>query len=190
MFTRGFKSWCEQASLQQRRALGLRSGEPLDAALLASHLGIDVWTPEDVPGLDADSLNTLLVEDPDSWSAVTLAVNSKHVIILNSAHSQARRASNITHEIAHVIIGHEPARVDITEDGLLMLNCYDKKQEEEATWLSGCLLLPREALLLIRRQRMNDEMAKDKYGVSAQMLSYRLRMSGVDMQMNRTRKSV
>ncbi len=44
-----------------------------------------------------------------------------------------RRASDITHEIAHVIIGHEPARVDVTEDGLLMLHCYDKVM----SWSSG-----------------------------------------------------
>jgi hypothetical protein len=57
------------------------------------------------------------------------------------------------HETAHIIIGHDPARVDVTEDGLLILSSHNK-QQEEAKWLSGCLLLPREALLLIRRQRV------------------------------------
>lgn len=65
-------------------------------------------------------------------------------------HRNGRLASDIMHELAHLIIGHEPARVDVTEDGLLILNTFSQKQEDEAKWLSGCLLLPRPALLAIR----------------------------------------
>jgi hypothetical protein len=45
------------------------------------------------------------------------------------------------HELAHVIIGHEPARVDVTEGGSLILNTYNREQEDEADWLAGCLSL-------------------------------------------------
>ena len=41
------------------------------------------------------------------------------------------------HELAHVIIGHTPARVDVTEDGALILNTYDRQQEDEGTPSSG-----------------------------------------------------
>lgn len=174
MFTRGFKSWCERVASQQRRELRLRPSDPLDPEALARHLGIEVWAAEQVPGLDAESLRVLTEEDPDSWSAITVCDGAKHLIVVNSSHSDGRRASDITHEIAHILIGHEPARVDVTEDGLLLLSFYDKQQEEEAKWLSGCLLLPRDALLLIRRHRMDVEAAARTYGVSVPMLSYRL----------------
>lgn len=185
MFTRGFKSWCEQVARQQRRELNLLPTDPLDPKRLAAHHGIDVWTPEDVPDFDSECLHTLLVEDPNSWSAVTLSVDSKHLIILNPTHSAARCASDMCHEISHVLIGHEPARLYVSEDGIPMLSTYDKKQEEEANWLSGCLLLPREALMVIRRRRISDDAATSKYGVSSQMLRFRFSVSGVDTQLKR-----
>lgn len=188
MFKRGFKSWCENVAIQQRRELNLRSVDPLDARLLAKHLGIQVWSAEQVPGLDPESLRTLLREDPDSWSAVTICVGSKDLIILNSSHSGGRPASDLTHELSHILFGHEPARVDVTEDGLLMLNMYDRKQEEEANWLAGCLLLPRDALMLIRRERMDLKIAAKRYGVSPEMLQYRMNVTGVDYQLGRARR--
>lgn len=188
MFKRGFKSWCENVAIQQRRELNLRSVDPLDSRLLAKHLGIQVWSAEQVPGLDPESLRTLLREDPDSWSAVTICVGSKDLIILNSSHSGGRPASDLTHELSHILFGHEPARVDVTEDGLLMLNMYDRKQEEEANWLAGCLLLPRDALMLIRRERMDLKIAAKRYGVSLEMLQYRMNVTGVDYQLGRARR--
>ena len=52
MFTRGFKSWCENVALQQRRELTLHPIDPLDPRTLAEHLNILVWKAEEVPGLD------------------------------------------------------------------------------------------------------------------------------------------
>lgn len=176
MYARGFKSWCERVSLQQRMELGLKPADPLDPMALARHLEVAVWTAEQVPGLDVACLNVLVEKDPDSWSAITLCTGVKDLIIVNPAHGGGRRASDIMHELAHILIGHDPARVDVTEDGLLILSSYDKQQEEEAKWLSGCLLLPREALLLIRRQMMDPETAAREYGVSGQMLTFRQRV--------------
>ncbi len=176
MYARGFKSWCERVALQQRTELKLKSDDPLDPVALARHLEIDVWTAAQIPGLDPLCLSVLVEKDPDSWSAITLCTGTKDLIIVNPAHGGGRRASDIMHEIAHILIGHDPARVDVTEDGLLILSSYNKQQEEEAKWLSGCLLLPREALLLIRRQGLDPEEAARLYGVSAQMLTFRQRV--------------
>lgn len=143
---------------------------------LAKHLGIEVWTASQVPGLDQACLDVLVEKDADSWSAITLCAGVKDLIIVNPVHEGGRRASDIMHEIAHIIIGHDPARVDVTEDGFLILSSYNKQQEEEAKWLSGCLLLPREALLLIRRRATDPQVAEKMYGVSGQMLTFRQRV--------------
>lgn len=188
MFERGFKSWCENVALQQRRALRLRPADPLDPTKLAQHLGVEVWTPERIPGLEPSVLKTLLHEDPDSWSAVTLSVGTKDVIILNSAHSGGRPASDLAHELAHILIGHRPARVDVSADGLLLLNTYDRSQEEEARWLAGCLLLPRPALLAIVRLQSTWSDVQERYGVSREMFEYRLNITGVLYQVKRGRK--
>jgi Zn-dependent peptidase ImmA (M78 family) len=183
VFARGFKTWCETIALQHRRALKLKSIDPLRPQAVAASLGVPVFGIEEIPGLDKQVLHTLLHEDPDSWSAVTITSGRKSVIILNSSHVGGRPASDLMHELAHVIIGHTPARVDITEDGALILNTYDRQQEDEANWLAGSLLLPRDALMWIRRQRFDLQAAAREYGVSLQMMQYRLNVTGVDYQL-------
>jgi Zn-dependent peptidase ImmA (M78 family) len=185
VFERGFKSWCESYSVQRRQDMGLASHEPLGARELAAHLGIRVWAPSDVPGLNAETLAVLLRNDgvtPSCWSAVTLIVGSKKVIILNTSHSLARQSSDLMHELAHLIRGHNAQEVDVSEEGLMLLKDYDKQYEEEADWLAGCLLLPRDALLHIKRRRLGSDEAATTYGVSQRMLSYRIAVSGVGRQ--------
>jgi Zn-dependent peptidase ImmA (M78 family) len=187
VFERGFKSWCENVALQQRRDTGSKKTDALDPYALAQGLEVRIWKAEDVPGLDAASLDILLRADADSWSAVTLHLGEIDLIILNSSHSPARQASDLMHELAHVLLGHMPARVDVTEDGCLMLNTFNKQQEEEAAWLAGCLLLPRDSLMLIRRNRLNLAEAAKLYGTSNDMLRYRLNVTGVDQQFRAAR---
>lgn len=184
MFERGFKSWCERYAVETRAALGLGPVAALDPRTLAAHLGVRVWTPHDIPGLSHKSLDTLLRNDgtPSCWSAVTLVVGIKVVVILNSSHSSARQASDLTHELAHRIRGHEAQEVDVTPDGLMLLRNYDKAQEEEADWLSGCLLLPRDALVHIKNDNLSEAEASARYGVSQSMLKYRMTTTGVQRQ--------
>ena len=87
------------------------------------------------------------------------------------------------HELAHIMLGHELTEVKETADGHLLNGLHDKDQEDEANWLGGTLLLPRPALLWMRRRRMTDIAAQNYFGVSADMLAWRIRMTGVDYQL-------
>lgn len=185
MFERGFKTWCEKYATVKRQELGLKPVSPLDTRQLAKNLGVMVKTPIDVPGLSQSNLNVLLRNDGKTascWSAVTLVKGSRIVVILNSSHSPARQASDLTHELSHIIRKHAAQEVDISSEGLMLLKSYDKVQEEEADWLSGCLLLPREALVAIKNRRFDDSAAAAEYGVSIQMLKYRMARTGVSRQ--------
>jgi len=64
----------------------------------------------------------------------------------------------------------------------MLLKSYDKLQEEEADWLSGCLLLPREALISIKKRNLDLTHAASLFGVSQRMLTYRLATTGVNRQ--------
>jgi len=185
---RGFKSWCENVSVQLRKDLALKPIEPLNVKALADWLDIGIWTPHQIPGLESKWTHILLKKDPDAWSAVTITMNSKNLIILNSSHSNARQASNLTHELSHILIGHEPGRVDVSPDGLLMLSTYNRDQEDEANWMAGCLLLPREALAVIIKQAVDYEITAKKYGVSREMLRWRINVTGVQRQFTRGHK--
>jgi len=89
------------------------------------------------------------------------------------------------HELAHLLIGHSAARADISRDGCLLLNSYDKEQEDEANWFAGALLLPRSAALNIVVERMDSNVAADRYGISTKMLKWRLDATGVRRQFER-----
>jgi len=78
--------------------------------------------------------------------------------------------------------GHQAQEVDVSVDGLMLLTGYDRLQEEEVNWLAGCLLLPRDTLVYIKRRRIELADAAAIFGVSRRMLSYRLAATGVNRQ--------
>ena len=189
-FRRGFKAWSERTALGFRRDLQTEPFGALDPYELARHLDILVWTPHDVARLGdlaKVSLDQLLKHDPSSWSAVTLILPRNKVIILNSAHAPVRQNSDLMHEFAHLILEHKPARVDVTADKLMILDTYDKVQEEEADWLSGVLLVPRDGLLEMLSHNRRNENAASHFNVSTQMIEWRRRMTGIDRQLSRRR---
>jgi Zn-dependent peptidase ImmA (M78 family) len=139
-----------------------------------------------VRGLSAEARQIL--DAPESgWSAVTLELPhlQRKAIILNQTHSARRQSSDLTHEIAHHLCEHTPAVMQVSKEGLMMLETYSRKDEEEADWLSGCLLLPRPALIHIRRRLSDEEAVLNEYAVSRAMLKYRLDVSGVNYQYRR-----
>jgi len=181
-FDRGFKSWCENVAIQHRKDIGLEEIDPIDPRVLAQKLGVHVLAIDQVPDIEEKTLNILTQDDPDSWSALTVCSDNSHLVVLNPTQSKARTNSDLAHELSHIIIGHTAARIDVTPDNLLILDSYDKKQEDEANWLAGCLLLPRPALIHIIRNIKNESKARNDYGVSAQMLTYRLNVTGARRQ--------
>lgn len=181
MFERGFKAWCERLSVQKRTELGIKLSVPLNPRALAKNLNIKVWSIEDVPGLSAESKKILLGED-GAWSAATICLGEKRLIVLNSSHSPGRQASDLTHELAHLLLEHKPKRLEVSEAGIMMMESYDQEQEEQADWLSGCLLLPRQTLIHIKKQRLDESVAAKQYGVSLAMLKYRMGVTGVNYQ--------
>jgi hypothetical protein len=188
-FERGFKAWAERTSLSLRKDLGLTPSAPFDAYALAKYLDIQVLTPRQVPGLSQAAVNQLLVNDPWGWSAATLAIDGYSLIVYNPQHSKGRQASDLAHESAHLILDHKPAMLIMSQDGEMVIRTYNQQQEDEANWLAGCMLLPREALWSIRRRQLSDEQACSEFGVSPAMLRFRLNTSGVNMQLHRTRRA-
>lgn len=184
-FRRGFKSQCERRSIEFRRQLGVNASEPLPANRLADHLGITVWSVRDIEDLGAEDLSVLTDEADDSWAALTMRMGASNLVVYKPVTSPGRRNNVIMHELSHIILGHELAQAFLMEDGSLVPGNFDQDQEDEADWLAGTLLLPRPALLSIRKQGIPDEAACDQYLVSREMLTWRVRMTGVDYQLSR-----
>ena len=186
---RGFKAWAERTATALRSELGLLKTAPLPPARLAEHLDVVLWTCTDVPGISSDILQQLTVNDPWGWSAVTVAVRGRVVVVYNDRKSKGRQASDITHELAHVILSHDPATVILSESVDLSMRTFDQKQEDEANCLAWALLLPRDALFDARKSRLPLERIATAFGVTETLVQYRLRMTGIDVQLQRRRRS-
>ena len=184
LFERGFKTWCENTAVSIRKKMGLEQTDPLSPYDLAKQLGVVIWSLEEVPELDQATSNYLCSTEGDEWSAVTVEVNCTRIIVVNPTHSQARQASDLMHELAHVTLAHDAAKFFITTDGYAMRD-FDEKQEAEANWFAGCLLLPRVALANNLYKRKTVDTAIEEYGVSRQLYTYRLNMTGVRKQFRR-----
>lgn len=180
---RGFKAQSERRSVEVRKSLGIGDVAPLPAFLLADHLDVTVWSAADVPDLADVDRRHLLVDAKDEWSAFVLMDTGRHLVVFNPSQSQARANSVVMHELAHIMLGHKLATATTTEDGHLLTGSYDAEQEAEADWLGGTLLLPRPALLWMRSRAMSDGDAARHFGVSLDMLMWRVRMTGVDYQL-------
>ena len=177
---RGFKSWCEGAAAEYREALGVPMAVALDPHVLAEHLGVRVVMPEDVPGVAPASLRRLRgVAGRASWSAIAISQGGVRLVILNSGHPGTRQANSLAHELAHIILNHTSDDVNVSREGFLFRNRFDREQEDEADWLAGCLLLPRDGLLRAYWRKRSPAALAQHFGVSQKLVTWRLRMTGI-----------
>ena len=173
---RGFKSECERIANRIRSELGLPKGSPVKPVILAEFLAIEVRYGDEL--VDRNRFVELNKIQSDAFSACTFTPSKERtVVVLNPLSSERRRASDLAHELAHILLGHELSSIE-TLGELTFLTC-DTDQEDQANWLSGTLLLPRELLLKEARKRSTALQIAEKYCVSEQMARYRLNVTGV-----------
>ncbi|WP_437851531.1 ImmA/IrrE family metallo-endopeptidase [Sorangium sp. So ce363] len=171
---RGFKSEANELAREMRRELGVQLHEPLDPWRLADVLGIPVMRlselREDVP----EHVDYLLRVEAGAFSAVTVFRGRRRTIVHNDQHASGRQANNVAHELSHAVLQHEPA------PALSIVGCrdWDPVLEEEATWLSAALLVSDEAALHIVRAGLSLADAAAQYGVSEQLVRWRVNITG------------
>lgn len=184
---RGFKAWAERTSLLLRKELEIKPDEKLNLLKLAEYLDVKIWTPQDIPGMTEDVLTQLLEVSPDKWYGVGLQLLNQGIVIYNPKQSPRRQASDISHELAHFLLEHTPARIILSSDESLeevWMRSFDQKQEDEANCLSGTLLVPREGLIYLLRRQFTQLQIADHYGVSEQLIRFRINSTGVKKQLN------
>ena len=176
---RGFKSEAERIARDVRTELGMKAAQSVEPEVLAKLLGIEVQAGDEL--IPRERFSELENIQPDSFSACTLRPSpDRLVVVYNPLSAESRRRSDVAHELAHALLDHDLSRVERLGD-VTFLSC-DPTQEEEAAWLSGCLLLPRALLLAeVRRGSGAKDIAK-RCGVSERMAQYRLDVTGVARQ--------
>jgi Zn-dependent peptidase ImmA (M78 family) len=186
LLERGFKTWAEKFAQSLRKEMELELLDRMDVHRLARVFGARLCTPRDIRGMSQEHLAQLLQKDISGWSAVTVVTESDSIIIYNPAHSQGRIASDIAHEVAHLILEHEPTKLVLSQDGGLVMRSFNAKQEEEANWLGWCLLLPREALVSSLKRQLSVTEIADSFGISQTLVKFRMQMTGAQTQIRRS----
>ena len=171
---RGFKSEANELAREMRRELRVELDAPLDPWLLAEHLGVPVLTLSGFASEVPEHVNHLLRGEPGAFSAVTVFRGRRRTVVHNDAHARGRQANNISHELSHALLHHQPA------PALSILGCrdWDAMLEEEASWLGAALLISDEAALRIAQHDLNIRTAAEAYGVSEQLIRMRLNVTG------------
>ncbi len=177
----GFKAEGERIATEVRTELALTPTCRLDPLRLAKHLEIPVLTIQDCicAGGRRERLNHLLQGEPESFSAVTVFVGTRRLILHNESHAPTRQANDIAHEIAHCLLGHPPTPV-VDGHGCRLWNA---QVEEEATWLAGALLVPREGARKLAYSGMSVAKIAVHFAVSEQLCRWRVNQTGITRQL-------
>ncbi len=168
---RGFKAEAERLALVERAALGLSATDRLDPQALATRHGVAIWPLERLRAVIPGDIEHLLVVDDGCFSAATVIRDGRIAVVYNESHAPGRCANSITHELAHIILGHPPTNAF---DAFGNRN-FPKPLEEEATWFAGCLLVPKDAVRPLMSRHGNDvARAADHFGISLQLMRWRV----------------
>jgi hypothetical protein len=181
-FRPGFKSGCESLAVTVRAEIGLGPCGPLDPRALAAYLGIPVHPVSSLTGSGATAaaIDYVRTTDRSVLSAMTIFPDwpRRHrVIIFNDANTPQRQNSDLAHELSHGLCLHEPRPA-------IAGGCrdYSKLEEDEAAWLGGCLLVPRDAAVAVAMSGTPIGHAAAQYGVSDRMMSWRVNVTGAKAQ--------
>jgi Zn-dependent peptidase ImmA (M78 family) len=170
-----------------RAELGLTPVQPLDPRALAEWVGVPV---EPISCLTGDGLAAFVdhfrSDGQTMFSAVTIFPDypsHRRVILYNDANPRARQNSDIAHELSHGLLLHEPRHAIVN-------GCrdYNRDEEEEANWLAGCLLIPRQAAVRLAQSRAPKAQLVAEFGVSEKMYDWRLDVTGARIQVRRARQ--
>jgi 8-oxo-dGTP pyrophosphatase MutT (NUDIX family) len=180
-YRRGFKSEANATAREVREELGLTALDRLDPLSLAAYLEVPVVPLSDY-GDDAPfALRHFSEVEIGAFSAGTIFDGPRRTIVHNDSHSHGRQASNVTHELGHALLLHDPTPA-LDDHGCRLWN---QNIEDEAQWLAGALLVTEDAALWIARGGASISAAATKFGVSGQMINYRLNVTGAGTRVAR-----
>lgn len=172
--TAGFvKKHVTDLAYETRVELGLSPFDRLDPHALAEHLAIPVRKLSELRDENPRAAEYFLSRDPGAFSGVTVFYGTERIIIHNDAHSPARQASNICHELGHGLLLHDPTPA---VDGS---GCreWDQVMEDQAQWMAGALLIHEVGLVTaLRRGKDVGDIAR-RYGTSEDMVTWRINMT-------------
>jgi Zn-dependent peptidase ImmA (M78 family) len=181
---RGFKAEAERRASALWTELGLPITGPLDLGVAAESLGARIVMADTlIPRRRLEQLEEIQAY---AFSACTFEVRGQPVIVLNPLRSEGRQHADCAHELSHLLLRHQmrvPERI-----GDLVFFTGNADQEDEAGWMAGALLLPRQAVLRAAHAGMNAAAIAEFYQTTEEMARFRINATGAAIQARRSRQ--
>ena len=172
---RGFATEANKWALDLRGELNLASQDPLCPVRLAKHLSVPIFKLSHMPECDERSL---LLRKRYDFSAAVCFDGLAAFILINDGHDPKRQASDVAHELAHVILRHPPAN-PFHENGIRE---FSPEHEAEAERLGPNLLVSNEAAVRALRLTMSGQYTlsslSDAWGITEQVIQMQINLSG------------
>jgi len=168
-FVRGFKARADRLAVEIREKVGMSPIDPLDIDAICQTMDVCVIEMTSLPC----DVSELCGKDNNCFSAMLVYAGMKLAIVHNDTHHPHRQRSNICHELSHCFLGHKACQL-LNDNGN---RTHDGDMEAEANYLAGALLMPREAAVHVLKNGLLAS-ARPIYGISRQMLDYRMRVTG------------
>jgi len=184
----------ELRALGLRDFAGVKGEQPLDPFALAEFAKLLVVDFDSIEGLSDESRAHLLGEAANEWSGGACArplPNGWKLVILNPAHGQQRNRATLMEEVAHVFLGHTPNRLaiirkDPAASKQTAARDYNHDDEEAAYAIGAAALVPYAALRRFVRQGRDAGQIGRHFGVSRQLVEYRIKVTHLWAEYKRT----
>lgn len=182
---RGFLAKANRISLGLRHQLSLDAHAPMDVPRLVKHLNLELVPLSEFLPTHTPQIQTLCDGYKACFSATLLSTPAGRKILFNDSPAReiGRHNSDVAHEISHHLLVHPPSP-PFDEDGN---RHFSSEIEDEANCLASFLLIPNEAAWHIVKSGMRTDPACNVYGVSKEMLEFRLNKSGARIRFARSR---
>lgn len=178
---RGFKAQAERDALRYRKELGLADTDPLDPQVLAKHLDVKVVSADVL--VDRERLEEIERLQAFAFSAATFDIRDRTVIVTNPLRTPGRLASDVAHELSHLLLKHN--LTEVREINGIPFRTCQPDEEEQATALGGTLLLPRPLLMRAAVRGESHEQIAAANTVTVDMARFRMNTTGVMKQAQR-----
>lgn len=182
---RGFKSECNTRARELRGELGLQPHDPLCPWKLCAYLDVPVLRLQEIESSEQRAY-LLSARGCAEFSAAVLYEGLRAFVLLNDAHSPKRLASDLAHEVAHVVLHHPPRPFFIAGGG----RSFSPEHEAEAEWLGPALLVSEEAALhahhLLQEGTITLTELSDQWTVSVDVLRMRMNVVGAARRYRRS----
>ena len=174
---RGFKSTAEALAIELRKEMKLAAHAPLCAFALAKYLEVPLLRFSTlIPlALQTNSFNQTMADALErEVHGLTIPWRVGKAVLYNDNRAPARQQSDISHELAHILLGH-PLTAMLPGAPTVLRN---NELEDEAIHLGGALLMPRTAAIHVLRLGWSATVAAAHYGISEKLFQWRCNITG------------